>query len=221
MARMMPATPYARPAGAQMGYTSAGLGLSTGGLANRYQAAPALPTPGVTRAPVTRPCPVPGSSAAAWVASTAAWNAASSAPTAVSKASGSTPVAAQRQARPSLNQVQGQSASSLKPALRPGATAIPRPATACTTASYLEQLRPQVPDKELENLLLLLRNPNLLSQRASKLFRQCDRDANGVLSMDELLELIPSLYKEIGLLIVEDSEELTSLVRSRMRKYDL
>jgi calcium-dependent protein kinase len=39
--------------------------------------------------------------------------------------------------------------------------------------------------------------------------------------MDELLELIPSLHKEIGLLIVEDSEELTSLVRSRMRKYDL
>lgn len=39
--------------------------------------------------------------------------------------------------------------------------------------------------------------------------------------MQEMMALLPVLHKEIGLSIIDDSEELQCLVKSRMRKYDL
>jgi len=76
-------------------------------------------------------------------------------------------------------------------------------------------------DPELSHLLLLLRNPNLLAQCATRLFRRGDANGDGVVSADELLALIPMVHEEVGLSILEDSEDIQTLVRSRMRKFDI
>lgn len=74
---------------------------------------------------------------------------------------------------------------------------------------------------DLNHLLLLLRNPKILSEWATRSFRKSDTDGNGVLSRDELEALIPLLHEELGLAIVDDPEELRQMVGNRMRKYDI
>lgn len=71
---------------------------------------------------------------------------------------------------------------------------------------------------ELERLL---NDPELLERNAQLIFRRSDCDGNGVLSLEELEALIPTLHSELGLPVGNTSDEKQKLLRSRMRRFDL
>lgn len=75
--------------------------------------------------------------------------------------------------------------------------------------------------RELRHIVAILKSPSVMKQYASSMFRKSDVDNNGVLSFEELQELIPRLHQELGIRVDAVGGDQTSLVRKRMRKFDM
>lgn len=70
---------------------------------------------------------------------------------------------------------------------------------------------------ELEKMLT---NPELLESTARNIFRSCDADGDGALSIADLEQLIPKLHLQLGLPSGSGGEERHKLLLARMKRFD-
>lgn len=109
--------------------------------------------------------------------------------------------------------VVGPSAGVVRPAGTALAAAMPQPYHDDMAAGR----RPQEMNlKDGKALALAVANPQALLHYSKFFFRRFDLDKNGVLTMDELEQLLPVFHFELGL----DARPDGKLVRARMKKFD-